>query len=158
VLSLRQQVEEAVDHGAWEEMEKLVAENPRTVRYLLGMTYQDDAQRRQHAARAIALAGRYHQKLVQKVIRRLVWAMNDESGTNAQTAPEVLEAIAKEQPELLLPFVPDLTRLAADCGLQAGLARTLRAVTQGCPGEVGERMTRALSESMHRGGCHEPEK
>ena len=156
-MNLRQQVEQAVESGDWKEMESLVADNPRTVRFLLGMTYQDDAQRRQRAARAIALAGRYHKKLVQNVVRRLVWAMNDESGTNAQTAPEVLEAIAKERPELLLPFVADLTRLAADGGLQAGLARTLRAVTQGCPGEVGQRMTRALGESMKRGGCHEPQ-
>ncbi len=153
-MNLRQQVEEALKTGAWEEMEKLVAENSRCVRYLLGMTYHDDAQRRQRAARAIAIAARYHKKLVQKVIRRLVWAMNDESGTNAQTAPEVLCAIAEEQPEMLLPFVPDLTRLAADDSLQAGIARTLRKVTQGCPGEVGQRMSRALAETIKRGGCN----
>ena len=72
--------------------------------------------------------------------------MNDESATNALTAPEVLEAIAAENPELLLPVVPDMTRLAADPGLHGGLARTLRTIANRCPGKVGELLGRSLRE------------
>ena len=43
-----------------------------------------------------AVAARHHPDLVQQVVRRLVWAMNDESGTNALTAPEVVKAVADE--------------------------------------------------------------
>ncbi len=93
------------------------------IRYLVGMSYNADPEIRKTATRGIALAARHHPKRVQEVVRRLIWAMNDESATNALTAPEVLEAIAEETPELLLPMVPDLTRLAADPGLHEGLSR-----------------------------------
>jgi hypothetical protein len=72
--------------------------------------------------------------------------MNDEAATNALTAPEVLQAIADVCPELLLPMVPDLTRLAADPGLQEGLAKTLKTVARRCPGKVGESLARSLTE------------
>ena len=96
------------------------------------------------------MAARHHPKVVQDVVRRLVWAMNDESATNALTAPEVLHAIADERPELLLPVVPDLTRLAADPGLQEGLAKTLKTLADRLPGKVGEAFSRSLNE------CRDP--
>ena len=49
-------------------------------------------------------------------------------------------------PELLLPMVPDLTRLAADPGLQEGIAKTLKTVASRCPGKVGEILGRSLNE------------
>jgi hypothetical protein len=140
---LRARTREAVRSG---DVEELVAKEPRAVRYLLGLTYHQNEELRKAAARGVAIAARYHPKLVENVVRRLIWAMNDESGTNAVTAPEVLEAIAREQPELLLPVVPDLTRLAADLGLHDGLAKTLHIVADRCPGKVGER----LGESLNR--------
>jgi predicted short-subunit dehydrogenase-like oxidoreductase (DUF2520 family) len=86
------------------------------------------------------------------VIRRLVWAMNDESGTNALTAPEVLQAVAAERPELLLPVVPDLVRLAADEGLREGLASALRTVASRCPGQVGQELSESLGKRVRSGG------
>ena len=148
-MSLRDQVKHAIEQGQsnrFEAMEKLVAEEPRAVRHLLGMTYHPELAKRNAAARGLALASRYHPKLVQEVVRRLVWAMNDESGTNALTAPEVIQAIAEEEPQLLVPLVPDLTRLAGDPGLQNGLSAALKTVSQRCPGKVGE----SLSESLRK--------
>jgi hypothetical protein len=72
--------------------------------------------------------------------------MNDESATNALTAPEVLFAVANEKPEMLLPMVPDMTRLAADPGLQEGLAKTLQTIANRCPGKVGASLSRSLNE------------
>jgi hypothetical protein len=84
--------------------------------------------------------------MVQNIIRRLVWAMNDESGTNAATAPEVLQAIADEMPELLLPVLPDLVRLSADPGLREGLAAALRTVSRRCPGEIGRQLAETFND------------
>jgi hypothetical protein len=146
-VSLRDQVRHAIEQGQsgqLEAMEELVAEEPRAVRHLLGMTYHPESAKRNVAARGLALASRYHPKLVQEVVRRLVWAMNDESGTNALTAPEVIQAIAEEEPKLLVPLVPDLTRLAGDPGLQSGISAALKTVSRRCPGEVGESLSRSL--------------
>ena len=85
-MTLRDEVHTLVREGDDAGLEELVAANRRAVRYLLGMTYQDDREIRGRAARAIGIAGRHHAKLVQEVIRRLIWAMNDESATNAENA------------------------------------------------------------------------
>lgn len=156
-MSLRARIHEAVRRGLMNgELEELVRSEPRAIRYLLGMSYNLDLEIRRTAARGVALASKHHPKLVQNVVRRLIWAMNDEAGTNALTAPEVLRAIAEERPELLLPVVADLTRLAADPGLQVGLAGTLRTVAKRCPGKVGEMLGRSLSECREAWGEEEP--
>jgi hypothetical protein len=150
-VSLRDQLKHAIEEGQSGEfaaMESLVAAEPRAIRHLLGMTYHPEPAKRDAAARGLALASRYHPKLVQEVVRRLVWAMNDESGTNALTAPRVIQAIAEEEPQLLLPLVPDLTRLAADPGLTDGLSTALKTVSQRCPGQVGERLSRSLRKRL----------
>ena len=151
-MSVRKEIRSAVEQNDLARVEELVAENARALRHVVGMTYQTDPKIRATAARGVALASRHHPKLVQNVIRRFVWAMNDESGTNAETAPEVLRAIAEERPELLLPMVPDLIRLAGDKVLQEGLAATLRIVRDRCPGELNKKLTDALNEHLARFG------
>jgi CobQ-like glutamine amidotransferase family enzyme len=150
---LRARVRAAVEGERLEELRGLVAEDSRSIRFLLALTYETDPTVRRVAARGIALASHYHPRLVQNVIRRLVWAMNDESGTNALTAPEALQAIADERAELLVPMVPDLVRLAADDGLREGLSTMLRTVASRCPGEIGRGLSQSLSKRAKDGGC-----
>jgi hypothetical protein len=150
---LRNQVKLAIAQGQagqFSLIQKLVAEEPRAVRHLLGLTYHPDSKKREVATKGLVLASRYHPKLVQEVLRRLIWAMNDESGTNALTAPEVIQAIAAEEPELLLPLVPDLTRLTADPGLREGLTKALKTVAEKCPGEVGARLSASLRKRFRK--------
>ena len=116
------------------------------MRYLVGLTYRPEPEIRANACRGVALAARYHPDLVQQVTRRLIWAMNDESGTNALTAPEVVKAIADERPEILLPLVPDLTRLSIDEGLRDTLAEVLQILADAFPGEVG----RGIQDSLNK--------
>jgi hypothetical protein len=135
-------------------LEHLAISDSRAVRHLLGLTYHADSEVRQAAAKAVAVAGRHHPKVVRTVIRRLIWAMSEESGTNSTTAPAVLQAIADEQPELLVPMVPDLMRSAADGGnLQEGLAAALRTVAKRCPGEVGRELAAIINEQRAEGEC-----
>jgi hypothetical protein len=150
-MSLRTQVENAVATAAFEELEELVSKEPRAIRYLLGLTYRDDEEIRRNASRGIALAARHQPKHVDSLVRRLVWAMNEESGTNALTAPGVLQAIAAEDPEILKPVAPDLLRLSQDEGLREGLAVVLQALTKYCPGALGQEMTRVLNKNIHKG-------
>ena len=151
-MSLRLQVHSAVREGRTAELEELVIANSKSVRHLVSLSYEADPEVRKRAAEGIALAADHHPKVVQSVIRRFVWAMNDESGTNALTAPDVLLAIARKCPRILLPMVPDLTRLAADEGLNEGLAATLRTLAESCPGEVGQRLERSINSRFEEQG------
>ncbi len=149
-MNLRARVRDLVTRNETVELDELVADEPRAIRYLVGCTYQTDEQRRATACRAIARGARHHPKLVEQVARRLIWAMNDESGTNALTAPAVVRAIADEKPELLLPLVPDLTRLAADEGLHETLADTLSHLAEKFPGSVGRGIGDALNKDLRK--------
>lgn len=149
-MSLRVQVLELVSQGEVEKLNALVADEPRAIRHLVGCTYQEDERIRGIACRAIGHAARHHPDLVQQVARRLVWAMNDESGTNSLTAPEVVKAVAEEMPELLLPLVPDLTRLAADEGLHEGLAEVLGILAEKFPGSVGRGIQGSLNKMLKK--------
>ncbi len=149
-MNLRDQVLELVTRGEAEKLGALVAEEPRAIRYLVGCTYQTDERIRGVACRAIGRASHHHPDLVQQVVRRLIWAMNDESGTNSLTAPEVVKAVAEESPELLLPLVPDLTRLAADKGLQERLAEVLYLLAEKFPGSVGRAIQGSLVKDLKK--------
>ncbi len=154
-MRLSTQVRRALEGDRADELEQLVAQQPRVVRHLLGLTYQADVELRRRAAHWLGVAARHHPDLIQGLVRRLIWAMNDESGTNALTAPAVVRAIAEEQPRLLLPMVPDLTRLAADPGLCEGLGAALRVVADRCPGEVAKELQASLNERLGKGECHD---
>lgn len=149
-MSLRDQVRDLLARDETAELAELVAEEPRTIRYLVGCTYQTDERIRDGACRAIGRGARHHPELVEQVARRLIWAMNDESGTNALTAPAVVRAIADEKPELLLPLIPDLTRLAADEGLHETLAETLSHLAEEFPGSVGRGIGDSLNKELRK--------
>ena len=145
MVASRSTIEALISRGAWEDLERLIAADRRVVRRLVSLSYRDDPALREGAARCLGVAARHHPRHVQETVRRLVWAMNDESGTNAVTAPAVILAIAREAPEVLLPVVPDLVRLAGDETLHEGLAAALRTITERCPGEVGRRLGASIT-------------
>ncbi len=129
-MGVRERVMEAVRGHRFDDLAAIVASDKRALRYLVALTYRPEPDVRAAAARAVALASRHHPQLVQEVARRLIWSMNDESGTHALTAPEVLRAIAEESPQLLLPLVPSLLALTADPGLREALVEVVRIVAR----------------------------
>lgn len=147
-MSLKQDLFAAIQKRDTQCVETLVVANKRSLRFLLAWTYHDDARIRQGAAHALGFAAGHYPESVQDVARRLIWAMNDESGTNGKTAPEVLLEIAKCKPNVLLPLVPDLTRLTQDEGLKNGLAEALKTVMAAFPGEVGRRLSLDLNKKF----------
>lgn len=149
-MSLRERVLALVAAGETRELNGLVADEPRAIRYLVGATYHADDAIRETACQAVGRAARHHPELVEQVVRRLVWAMNDESGTNALTAPAVIRAVAETKPDLLLPLVPDLTRLAGDPGLREALAETLFLLTEKFPGSVGRGIEDSLNKEFRK--------
>lgn len=150
-MSVREQVAEAVRSRRFDDLASFVASEKRALRHLVALTYRPEPAVREAASRGLALASRHHPKLVLEVARRLVWSMNDESGTNAVTAPEVLRAIAEESPELLVPLVPSLLALTADPGLREGLVEVVRIVARHDPKAAVSGMNRALASCKGKG-------
>lgn len=143
---LRDRVRLAVEHRKLDELEALVKSEARALRYLVGMTYREEAEIRDTAATAVGLAARHQPKLLKSVIERLISAMDNESGNNGASASIVILAIAREKPELLLGAVPDLVRLAGDESVHDELAEALTLIRQRCPGQLAERLGRDLEE------------
>jgi len=147
---LRDQVHQAVAEQRVDELERLVEANPRAVRFLVGLTYHQDAARRETACRGVALAARYHPKLIRSVINRLVTAMAGEGGNYGATAPAVLTAIAGERPELLAPVVPDLLQATTDPEMQPEVATCLQLVAKACPDLVSGHMKALINAPTGR--------
>lgn len=149
-MNVRERVAEAVRESRFDDIAALVSEKG-ALRYLVALTYRPEPEVRAVAARGVALASRHHPQLVQEVARRLVWSMNDESGTYAVTAPEVLRAIAEESPGLLLPLVPSLLGLTADPGLREALVEVVRTVARHDPKAAVNGMARAITSCERKG-------
>jgi hypothetical protein len=143
-------LEQAVREKRLDDVEGIVSEDAGALRHLVRLMYELDDEVRRTAARGIALATRHHPRAVEQIVKRLVWAMNEESGTNAEYAPEVLHAIALENPELLVPVAPDLVRLAGDVSLYDELSEVLHEVVRQCPGKVSRGITDALNRAERR--------
>jgi len=150
-LNVRERVAEAVRESRFDDIAALVSSEKGALRYLVALTYRPEPEVRAVAARGVALASRHHPQLVQEVARRLVWSMNDESGTYAVTAPEVLRAIAEESPGLLLPLVPSLLGLTADPGLREALVEVVRTVARHDPKAAVNGMARAITSCERKG-------
>jgi hypothetical protein len=144
---LRERVLETLRDGRVQELEELVKGDPRVIRYLLAATFRPQPGIRAAAGRGLALAARHHPALMKEVVRRLVWGMNEESGTNAMTAPDTLYAVAEEAPDVLLPVMGDLMRLTADPALRDRLIEVARRVAS-CRPAAAERLEASLRDRL----------
>jgi len=147
-MSLKSQVRDLIEQGKLDELTDLTCEEPKALRYVVAMTYRPEPELHAAACRGVAMASRHDPELVEQTVRRLVWAMNDESGTNALSAPGVILAIAKENPQLLIPMIPDLTRLSADEGLRDRLVEALELITEAYPGSAGRQIQQSLNKKF----------
>ena len=113
-MGLKEQLWTVLERKDRSGLRELVASNPRAIRHLLGWCYLRQRWIRAESIHGLVIAAEYHPRLVRRVIERLVWAMNEESGTNACFVPDVLLEIARLRPELVEPVIPELNRAAAE--------------------------------------------
>lgn len=143
----------SADHGLneleeLEELEALLVRQPGAWRRLWRFLYHGDEAVRHRAARAfgraVALWSGDRPELAREVLRRLFWAMNEESGSVCWGAPEAAGEILRHRPELCGDFVPLLVSLLPDPALRRGvlwaLARLGRECVS-CPDGNGNRLS-----------------
>ena len=111
----------------------LVGAEPGAIRLLVARLWDPDDAVRERAARALGEAAIHHEELTRETVRKLLWALNDESGTNGGPGLLALGEIGRRAPALIGPYVPALAAMASDTGLRAAVLHALAAIAASAP-------------------------
>ena len=114
-------------------LEQLAAAEPGAMRYFLGRLWDPDDEVRLLAANAVASSAAAHPELGRNVIRRLVWALNDEAATNGVYGLAALGEIGARSPKLITDFVGPIASYAWDDGLRPDILRSLIRIASVAP-------------------------
>jgi len=125
-MRLKEEIWQLLVQGREADLARRVGEERRAVRPLLARLWDVDETIRRRAGRALGQAAAAHPDLGREVIRRAMWALNDESATNGVYAVPALAEIGRQAPDLLAPFVPALAEACSDAGLRLELLRVLK--------------------------------
>jgi hypothetical protein len=132
-MGLREEVRELLRTGNVSRLERLAASDRRVMRHLLGRLWDPDEEVRRSAAEGVGAAAGAHRDLGIDVIRRLIWALNDESATNGVYAVAALGEIGARDPELMEQFVGPLASYVWDDGLREEILKALIRIASVAP-------------------------
>lgn len=135
-MGLKDEIRDLLRTGAEARLAELVRSNPRAVRHLVTRLWDSDEVIGARAARALGEAALVHPVLVREVIRRLMWALNDESATRGGPGLIGLGEIGRRSPDLVAPYVAALVACKDDRGLLTELLSALGAIATSVPGLV----------------------
>jgi hypothetical protein len=132
-MGLSKEVRDLLQQGREDALAVLAGADSRALRPLVGRLWDPDGEIRQRASRVLGRAAAADAESGVEIIRRLMWALNDESATNGVYAIPALGEIGRRAPELLAPFVSALVSLSRDRGVRLTLLEALTAVAEGDP-------------------------
>lgn len=132
-MRLKEVVGEMLRRGESEALDRLVAERPMAVRFLQGRLWDADPDLRHRAAIALASAAEAHPDLGRELLRRALWALNDESGTNGGPMLPAIGEIGRRSPDLVTDFVGPMTSYLWDEGLRPGILDALCRIADNAP-------------------------
>jgi len=144
-MSLSKEVRDLLQQGREDAAAELAMAEPRALRPLVGRLWDPDREIRRRAARALGRGAVAHPELAVEVIRRLMWALNDESATNGVHAIPALGEIGRRAPEMLAPYVPALVTMTADSGLRLEILRALTSIAERAPQLVADHLDQLAS-------------
>lgn len=133
LVGLKDDLRALLESGDEARLAAMVADDPRTVRHVVTRLWDGDNGVRDRAARALGVAAVHHPGLIREVVRRLMWALNDESATRGGPGLVGLGEIGRQAPEIIAPYVPALAAMAGDEGLRVELLRALTALAASAP-------------------------
>jgi hypothetical protein len=148
---LKEQVMELLRQGNSEGLERVVADNPSAVRFLQGRLWDLDPEIARHAAEALGAAGAAHPDLGREVLRRALWALNDESATNGAAMLPAIGEIGRRAPDLAAPFMGPMTAFLWDDSLRPGILRALCRMNEGAPELIADIRDRLLAIESDEG-------
>lgn len=94
----------------WPGIRRLAGHSRRVLSLLLGLTYDPDETVAWRAAEGLGVAAAVvadqDPEFVQGILRRLMWSLNDESGSIGWKSPQAMGAIVACRPNLFPEFAP----------------------------------------------------
>jgi len=139
---LGQKIMNLLQQGREEAVAELAIADRRALRPLMGRLWDPDPEIRCHAAGAMGRSAAAHPALGLEMVRRLMWALNDESATNGVYGIAALGEIGHRCPEMLAPFIPPLVSMAWDDGIRLELLGALGRVAEADPRLVRGQLAR----------------
>ena len=136
---------ELLRQGDTESLERMVVERPAAVRFLQGRLWDPEPQIRSRAATALGAAAAAHPDLGRELLRRALWAINDESATNGGPMLPAIGEIGRRSPDLVAPFVGPMTAYLWDDGLRPGILRALHRIAEVAPELIEDVRDRLLA-------------
>ncbi len=114
--------------------------SPRVLRLLVGRLWEEEPAVREAAAVALGEVACRDPGRGRELVRRFLWALNDESATSGGPVLPALREIGRRNPGLLVPHAGALERLARiDTALAPEIERTLAVLRDGEAGTPGRR-------------------
>jgi HEAT repeat protein len=135
-MGLKGRVMELLRVGDEQELGALVSQEPQATRFLLGRLWDPDDKLRRRAARGLGSAAAFHPEIGIDIVRRLMWALNDESATNGLYGIPAVAEIGFHDPKLVAPFIAPLASLSWDDGLRREIIRALTRIAEAAPEAV----------------------
>jgi len=135
-MRLKEAVMELLRSGDTEGLERTVVEFPAAVRYLQGRLWDADPEIRSQAAIGLGAAAAAHPDLGRELLRRALWAINDESATNGANVLPAVGEIGRRAPELAAPFIGPMTAYLWDEGLRPGILKALCRIAEVAPEKI----------------------
>ncbi len=119
--------------GEFQALATQAALKPRVLRVLLARLWDAEQVVRAGAASTLGALAAQQPVKATELVRRFVWALNDESGTNAAAVVPALAAMAKAAPDVVGPFAGALVAHLDDDGVRADLLQVLGALGDSGP-------------------------
>jgi hypothetical protein len=132
-MGLKEEVMEALRTGDTRRFERLADQDPRIGRHLLGRLWDPDESIRRQAAVGIGIVAAEHPELGIELLRRLMWALNDEAGTYGVHGVAAIGEIGRRDPSLVAPFVGPMASYAWDDSLRVEILRSLVRIAEAAP-------------------------
>lgn len=127
--NIREEVNNLLKDSRYQELVARALESPGILRYLFRLLYHPYGLTRWRAIEGLGCITEAMQQqnpeAVREVIRRLLWSMNDESGTTGWSAPEAIGEIIRRNPEEYKEFISIVVNASEEEIFHRGIAWTL---------------------------------
>jgi hypothetical protein len=132
-MRLKERVMELLRRGDEGGLERMAVAEPRAVQPLLGRLWDREPEIAARAARALGAAAAAHPEIGRDLLRRAMWALNDESATNGAPMLPAVGEIGFRAPKLVAPFVAPMSSYLWDASLRPGILRALCRIAEAAP-------------------------
>ncbi len=115
IMARNAEIEKLLRNEDYDSLEKMLTEKPQLVRRLIGYLYDPDESLRTSAARSFGIAAKIlPMDKLKDLIRRMMWMLNDESGSSCWHVPYALGEIGYTNYEAIKDFLGCLEHYTKD--------------------------------------------